>query len=486
MNNSNFSFRLIQNIIIFSLISIVADNNITAQEKRESLTLNAYLTQLKEKHPFFVKEELKSEIEKEQLAGLTGAEDWKVVSSFGYSTQEPAINFSGPDRTDALSFTGGIERTFWATGGRLSASFSTTSLSFTLPALPEFSTFPTDWYQSQFDLTYIHPILKNRSGFLDKLQHKLQEFDVDISEVTKLENEENFLLSASTKYLTWVFLSEQLKIIDERLALSESEMERTRRKRSSNLVEKVDVLRAEDAVRIAKQNKMLTESQINGLKAEIAILTQLPEINNSSPDFNLYTTKNIEPLESETSALKKNSRLVKTLQMRINQINLARSGFEETAKPELAFVAQVSTKSFEEDFGGSLTTDKRDALLGLQFSLPLGNRTANSGINKSRLQISQIEYELSDLVLQLTASLSRLHIQMEKMKEVLELNQEQISSAQEKTAEEIKLYNQGRGDLTFVIQSRDNEQNAKLLYAVNALTYQNLLIQYRALMDDLL
>ena len=486
MKLSTLGFWSVQIIIGFIIISITTGDTINAQENRGSLTLDEYLNRLKEKHPFFVKEYLKPEIQKEELSGLTGAEDWKVTSSFGFSTQEPAINFAGPDRTDALSFTGGVERTFWGTGGRLSASFSSTSLSFKFPALPEFSALPTDWFQSQIDLTYVHPILKNRSGFLDKLQHNLQQFDVDISEVTKLENEENFLLSASTKYLTWVFLSEQLKIIDERLALSVSEMERTKRKRASNLVEKVDVLRAEDAVRIAKQNKMLTESQTNGLKAELAVITQMPEINYVNPEFDLYATQILDPLETETAELEKESRLVKTLQLRIKQIKLARSGFVETAKPELGIVAQVSAKSFEEDFGSSLSTDKTDALLGLQFSLPLGNKTANSGINMTRLQISQIENELNDLLLQLTSSLSSLHIQMEKMKEVLELNQEQISSAQEKTKEELKLYNQGRGDLTFVIQSRDNEQNAKLLYAVNALTYQNLLIQYRALMDDLL
>ncbi len=486
MNLANLGFRTVQSIICFIFISVTTANTINAQENYKSITLNEYLNQLKEKHPFFVKENLRPEIAKEILSGLTGTEDWKVVSSLGFSTQEPAINFSGPDRTDALSFTGGFEKTFWATGGRLSASFSSTSLNFTLPALPEFSTFPTEWFQSQFDLTYIHPILKNRSGFLDKLQHNLQKFDVDISEVTKLENEENFLLNASTKYLTWVFLSEQLKIIDERLALSESEMERTKRKRASNLVEKVDVLRAEDAVRIAKQNKMLTESQFDGLRAELAVQTQLPEINYAEPEFDLYTTQDLDPLESEKAELEKESRLVKTLQIRIKQIGLAQNGFRETAKPEMGIVAQVSAKSFEEDFGGSLSTDKTDALLGIQFSLPLGNRTANAGINRTRLQISQIENELNDLLLQLTSSLSSLHIQMGKMKEVLELNQEQISSAQEKTTEELKLYNQGRGDLTFVIQSRDNEQNAKLLYAVNAFTYQNLLIQYKALMDELL
>jgi hypothetical protein len=51
--------------------------------------------------------------------------------------------------------------------------------------------------------------------------------------------------------------------------------------------------------------------------------------------------------------------------------------------------------------------------------------------------------------------------------------------------EEIKLYNQGRSSLPFVIQSRDNEENARLTYAVNARTYQSLVLSYRALVDEL-
>jgi outer membrane protein TolC len=69
---------------------------------------------------------------------------------------------------------------------------------------------------------------------------------------------------------------------------------------------------------------------------------------------------------------------------------------------------------------------------------------------------------------------------------VLKLNQEQIESARQKTEEELKLYNQGRGDLTFVIQSRDNEENAKLTYAQNSIFYHKLILQYHALLDELL
>ena len=62
----------------------------------------------------------------------------------------------------------------------------------------------------------------------------------------------------------------------------------------------------------------------------------------------------------------------------------------------------------------------------------------------------------------------------------------QIESAKEKTKEELKLYDMGRSQLTFVIQSRDNEQNAKLTYAQNATNYHKLILNFSALTDTLL
>ena len=41
---------------------------------------------------------------------------------------------------------------------------------------------------------------------------------------------------------------------NERLRLADDELQQAKRKRAANLVDEVDVLRAEDAVRIAKQN----------------------------------------------------------------------------------------------------------------------------------------------------------------------------------------------------------------------------------------
>ncbi len=73
--------------------------------------------------------------------------------------------------------------------------------------------------------------------------------------------------------------------------------------------------------------------------------------------------------------------------------------------------------------------------------------------------------------LTLRAVLGGLYVQIRDMEKILELGGQQIESAQQTTAEELKLYNQGRGSLTFVIQSRDNEQNARLAQAGNVLRF---------------
>ncbi|MCH8300970.1 MAG: TolC family protein, partial [Candidatus Marinimicrobia bacterium] len=260
----------------------------------------------------------------------------------------------------------------------------------------------------------------------------------------------------------------------------------TERKRKANLVEKVDLIRAGDAVRIAEQNMFLSESRLKGLKAELAVLTQQDDYDNTTPLYELYNTETLPLLEEVRANIESDSRIVRMLNIRIQQLNLVRRGFKETAKPNLGLVAQLSKKELNESLSGSFGLEKTDALIALQFSIPLGNKTAKSNISLTDVQISQLQSQIREVVIGLTSIISNLHTQMTEMEKVLRLNVEQINSSREKTDEELKLYNQGRGDLTFVIQSRDNEQNAKLLYAVNALTYHILLFQYRSLTDQLL
>ena len=449
----------------------------------QTITQNEFINMLKIKHPIFEKEKMTSQIEQEDRNSYVGAQDWRINSSLFYFHEEPVIAISGPEKTDAIAIDGGIEKVFWGTGSRLSASYSFNRAKIKINPLWGF---PNAFYQNKIALTYKHPLLKNKNGFLDRLQYNLKQYDIDFSDIQSLENQENFLLNSTAKFLDWVYLSEQEKIILERIKLSEEELERTKRKRRANLVDQADVIRSEDAVRIWKQNLMLVQSQGKALRAELAVLTQNTEFYNLKPDFELYeVTKHIS-LEQATQQLIENSRLIKTLSVRLDQLEYVNKGHKETLKPDLWAVAEVNTKNLDEDLGGSFTMDKPDALIGLQFNLPLGNRTAKSNITKTDLQISQLKKQIDEITITLTSVLSNLYTQIIELENVFKLNQEQINSAKIRTEEELKLYNQGRGDLTFVILSRDNEENAKLTYAQNAVTYHKLKLEYKALMDQLL
>lgn len=243
--------------------------------------------------------------------------------------------------------------------------------------------YPDHFYQNQISITYIHPLLKNRNGFLDRLQYDLKQFDIDFSKVQALENLGNFLTQFSEKFLGWVLQTELKKIVSDRLELSEEELARTREKREANLVDQVDVIRAEDAVRISKQNLMLITSQWEAVQAELAVISQNNELYNLSPEYNLYELKEIIPLEKAISHLKENSRLIRTIDIRLKQLEFSRKGYAEDIKPDLSLVTAINIKNLDEKFGSSLIMDKPDAMVGLQYSFPLEKRTARSKIIKT-------------------------------------------------------------------------------------------------------
>ena len=462
---------------------VVGFCGLTCPAGAQVITQDEFLNQLKQIHPLFERERMTSDIQKEERSSFLGAEDWNLLSTVGFSHEEPSVAFAGPERTDAFSVSGGVERAFWKTGGRLSASFSSTRASLKIDPLWGF---PDSFYENRLAISYAHPLMRNRNGFLDRLQYNLKRFDIDFSDVQALENMEGFLAKCADKFLDWVLLTEQMKIASDRLRLAEDELTRTKKKRRAHLVDQIDVIRAEDAVRIGKQSQMLVESQWKSLQAELAVLSQNDELYNVTPQFDLYQTEELIGLEDALTELKAKSRIITAINIRLRQLRLARSGYDETSKPNLLFLAELNTKNLDESFGKSLAMDKPDALIGLQFSVPLEKRTSKHQVARTDLQISQLKKQLDQVTLELSSALTHLHIQIRELEDVLKLNQEQIESARQKTQEELKLYNQGRGDLTFVIQSRDNEEDAKLTYAQNSIFYHKLLLQYRALADELL
>ena len=456
--------------------------------RAQPITLEGYLDLVRKNHPLFARERLAPAIEEQSRQRHLGGRDVRLGISPTYFTSQPlpASAFT-PAQVNQLRAGTSVEKALWSTGGRLALGWTSDALSQTEISIPGVGTVsPPEFYQHDLALTYTQPLLQNYRGALDRLGFELGQFTVDMAALQALDNQESFLLRMGSMFLGWVAQSEQMSIAAERLRLADQQLEQVRSKRRANLVDEVDVLRSGDASRIAWQGLLLVESQFKAQRAELAVLARTPELETLAPDFNLYQRVDLGATADFLARLQDDSRLLALVAKRRGQLQRRHRGLEELTRPQLNLVAQLALKSGGEALNSSLDFGKTDAGLFLQFNYPLGNRGALADVRKSRLELRRNALEKDEIMLDLEAGLRSLMIQFEEMGKVLTLNEEQIETARRKTAAELERYNSGRGELTFVIQSRDSEEGARLAYAQNAAAYHTLNLQLRAIMDDLL
>lgn len=465
----------------------------TVAAPARAITLEDYLSRVEQSHPLFAQERMQADIASTRRDAIAGRQDWQLVSSPTYLHSEPPVASPfEPERIDRVDLNAGVSRAFWSNGSRLSVEWSSVVLDQKLPGITipvpggviDVPVGPSTYYTHTLDATWSFPLLRNRGGVLDRVDYALAAFDVDLAGIEALENQEAFVLDAAMKYLDWVLADEQLRIARDRLALAEEELERTRRKRTAYLVEEADVLRAENSVQTSQAALMLVRSSWVSARAELAALAGWDAPALGEPAFDVYD----RPAPPDSASVDDDvagTRAVRSLEVRMDQLDVQREALEASARPELSAFATGTLVGAGTGFDRSLEMRHPDMLLGLQFSYPLGNRSAEAELARVRLEDRRLDLARSSVEVTLGAGLRAIALRLRELEGVIALNRSRIETTERKTAQELALYNQGRGDLTFVIQSRDDEARARLAYAENSLLYHRLILQYRALADRL-
>jgi outer membrane protein TolC len=417
--------------------------DVQSVENGQMLTLVLFLRHLEQTHPLFEREQLNAKIAREQQKSLTGAEDWAVSSGVNVSHMSYSPATMGLERSNGLSLSCDVSRHLWSTGGNLSAGINLAASALDYSSENSYASTPDANYDNNISLSYTQPLLKNWKGVLSRLEYDLKAVEINLEEVQALENQEDFLSSSALSFLDWVFYIAKMQIVQERLQLSMESLDEIQQKRARNLVDEVDVIRSKNSVSLSQQDRVNVRLNLSSLVEQLAILTQDTELADKSPQYNLYEIHKL---------------------------------------PE----PQVGTKQSDDSFPDALIMDKPEATLSLTYAFPLKNTQAQADLMAKDLQIDQLNAQTRELEITQISMLSNICIQLEQMEEILKLNRQQIDLARQKTVEEQTTYNRGRGDLTYVIQSQDEEGGAKLTYALNALRYQKLYIQYLALTDQLL
>jgi outer membrane protein TolC len=453
----------------------------------QGIRLEEFLQLARRNHPFFARESLTEAVETRERESLLGARDWslRLAPEVRYLGEASSAALGGARSLQSAGLEGSLSRPLWGTGGDLSLSISSGyTRQNDLPLAPGVLG-DNESYLHSIGLSYLQPLLRNFGGRLDRLDYELGAYTVDRARLQALENQESFLADLAGRYLEWAHVAELVRISEERLRLAQEQLEQVRLRYQSNLVDRVDVLRGEDAVRSAEQGLRQDRARWRGRQAELAVLAGSPRLNEAAPEFDLYNQVS-PPDPGESVARLAATRAVRALAVTRDQLARQRAGLVEQRRPDLSLRLFGGLAAEDAGLGESFTRIRPDGSLSLELASNLGNSTLDARIAGADLRIRQIGEEMGGVLVDLEAALRSLLIRMTEMQAILTLGQVQIRSAQERTAEELRLYNQGRGQLTAVLQSRDNEQAAQRAHADNALQYQTLVVQARALLDELL
>lgn len=448
------------------------------------ITLEDYLEEAIKNHPSFVSAELSVEIEKKQGESLLGEKDWSyaVGPYYSYLGEESAASMFDDtiEAAHSMGAEGGLNKPIWPTGGNIGFLFSSghSNLNGTYEDYK--------YYKQKVGVAYTQPLLQNFGGRLSRFDYEQSGYEVDYTRLSSLESREGFIFDFAELFLSWVELAEKIRISGEDYDFAREQLDQIKERYDDNLAERVDLLRAEDAAFIYEQNLLVLESQLKAKQAELAVFSGMEEIYQAEPEFDLYSLKDLPEIQPALSGLKQRSRALEVMDIYIDQMQHRRRGLLEQKKPQLDLNLSATLSEGDEELSESFMINKPDGFVSIELSAPLGNRSVKAELEKVDLEIKQLQKDKEGLEISLEADLRSIIIQIREMEKVLALNRRRIESAEEKREEELKLYNQGKGELTFVLQSRDNEENAKMVYVENSCLYHLYLLQYRALMDELL
>ena len=450
---------------------------------QNQVTQDMLLKALEDNHPLWQRTELAQEITKLEKKSLTGSQDMNIKTDAAIRVIPQSSAMSSFDRTTSASASGEISKLYWKTGGTASAGVSLASSWMSggtaMPSMPDNS------FDNSIFVMFTQPLLKNYKGILYSLPWQLKDIEIDTDKLKRSEEREALLAESSAMFLDWAYYNEIEDILEKRKSLSEESLECNIRKRKSNLVDEVDVIRAQTSL---KATELSIESNImlrDALLVELEKTTGLTLLNDKSPAIDINILPELLPLDEIITDFLENSRTLGQIKKSIEMLVMSRTLKEEALKDNLSVYTRLGLQDSDPDFVEAILIDKTEIALGLTWQFPRNKTTEKANLEVLNLQIEELELQLEELELSYITSISKIYNQLESLQSILATIHEQLELAKSQTKEEERLYEIGRNEYTFVIQSQDKQENILQSYAQNVLSWQKLYNTLLSLTDKL-
>ncbi len=441
------------------------------------------------------------QIKKEDITDAESAFDMTVSSSGSQLFADPASD-STPDGVTSLEAS--IGKSF-TTGGTYEVSLNTELLIF---GDVEATTTDSDGnavrttvsvdnqYATGLDLTVSQALLKNRGRAANTTQIAVARKNYDMS-VSELRAKVVELISdVKTIYWNLVFALGDLEAKRLALRLAYDLVKINEAQVNVGTLAPIEVLQAKTTAAAREVDIINAEQTVSDIEDQLKRLLNIPDREYSvwnaaliPTDVPLESSQQISLAESIRSALEHREELVQTRTgIEIQEILLNSS--ENTLSPELNAIGQVSVNGSDDNLGGSLGNffgfDSYSFTAGLNFSYPLGNRSAQSDFNQTKLELDQSKLSLQNLEQLIMVQVRQAVRNVRTSFELLDATRIALQLAQEQLDAEEKKFKEGLSTNFQVLNYQEELASAKSQHTRALTSYNQALVALDQITGDTL
>ncbi len=343
----------------------------------------------------------------------------------------------------------------------------------------------------EFKLGVLVPLLQDRT--FDKNRFRLADARLKREEaaIKAMVHAIEIQRNATIAYWDWVVTGHQMAVYEHLLAIAIERDAALSRQVEEGALANLALL--ENQQNITRRQTLVMNARQKFLVAanKLSLYYRTPDGQPQQPDktqlpamaevFSGIAGTNMKPAQPTT--LITNRPELKSLNVTLERARQKLRLGENSLKPQLTLMGEVSR-----DFGsvaeGGSSRDSTDAIVGVRFSIPLGQRSARGSFRTAKADLDRLAFQRQQLMEQFIVELENLMLGVEMSQERVKLTQK--NTAQTKAmqrAEEIRFTN-GASDFFLLNLREEAAARAQIDHLVAALDFRSTLASYSAAMMD--
>jgi len=333
-----------------------------------------------------------------------------------------------------------------------------------------------------FSLDYVQPLLQNKNGLNDRLTVDVADIDFLANQVNLLEQAETFLASKLTKLVDLALKQELEQLYMFQLELSKQQLDLAEEKFSNSLIDKSSLLQEKDTYVKANQQWLQSSRELNILRQEMASLIDVKE-SEMVVEFDLFKEQTI--MRVEPAVFVKNSRPIQKFDFDKSKLQRQLETYENKTMPSVNLNMGIASQAEDDKYFSSFGNRDFSWNIGVDVSYPLGVRKESLDVERTEISIAQLDAQRRETEINSKQQISYLLAQIDLLEKLVDISLEQGELANEKVIEEKTKYDAARGQKSLLIAAQKNANLARLTNIQTAASYQKIIIDYRAAVDQL-